>query len=100
MNFGEPIEYDDDDELDQVDDQVDDELDLGQAFRDFVSIGRLGLALAKGTRETRAEPGVIDMVEVAPGVFAPRPPARRARNPIERLERIEREFSRLKREVW
>lgn len=98
---GEPIEYEP--ELDQVDEDLDDderapELELGQAWRDFVALGRFGMALQQATPR-RAEPGVIDMVEVAPGIYARRQNPRPTEGgPLGRIDAIQRAFARLQRD--
>lgn len=97
-NYGEPIG-----ELDGDDDQVDEleleRVDLGQAFRDFVTIGKIGLAMHRATARSRHEDGVIDMVEVSPGIFAREPGRPRRVNPMSQIERLERAFDALRKGI-
>ena len=106
---GEPIAYEpeldladdgveDLDDLDELDDEHAPELELGQAWRDFVALGRFGMALQQATPR-RAEPGVIDMVEVAPGIYARRQnPSRPEGGPLGRIDAIQRAFARLQKD--
>jgi hypothetical protein len=100
---GEPIQYEPD--LDLVDDDDDrTEFELGQAWREFVALGRIGIALSQAAPrlaaqwravDRRDEPGVIDMIEVAPGVFARKKNPSPARGgPLGRIGRIQRAFAR------
>jgi hypothetical protein len=94
---GEPIDFDP--ELDLVDDGADaPELQLGQVWRDFVALGRFGMALQKATPRP-TEPGVIDMVEVAPGIYARRKnPGPVQGGPLGRINAIHRAFARLQKD--
>jgi hypothetical protein len=101
-NYGEPLGADLYGDVDQVDDDEHEPLDLGRAFSDFVTLGRIGLAMhrASNAEPAPSSPGMIDMVQVAPGVYARKPTDRpRKLNPLSRLERLERAFDQLRKEI-
>lgn len=107
-NYGEPLPGDLYGDVDQVDDEDEplerefDRVGLGQAFRDVLTLGRIGLALHRATAEQPppSSPGMIDMVEISPGVFARRPTDRpRQQNPISRIAHIHRAFAVLRKEI-
>lgn len=75
-------------------------IDLGQVLSELEMLGHIGVALTQPPRP-EPEPGVIEMEEIAPGVFARQTgPVRRAEpGPVQRLRRMHRQFAQLRREI-
>jgi len=70
-------------------------INVRQVLGDLATLGRIGAVLA-APPPPRPQPGVIEMREVAPGVFArdDNPPRRRPRSPLERIEHALAELKR------
>ena len=77
-------------------------IDVRRTLNELRMLGEIGAVLQRSRREESRDPNVIDMQEVAPGVFARAPvpkPRPHAPGPLGKLQRLERVFAQVRREV-